>query len=54
LGLEGLTSSSLKMTKAHFTLRVKAKVECKLNFPIGEITKINPKAFTLEIKVDFF
>ncbi len=34
--------------KAHFTLGIKAKVEFKSNIPIGEITTINPKGFTLK------
>jgi hypothetical protein len=54
LGPEGLTNSSLEMTKAHFTLQVKAKVERKLNIPMDAIIEINPKGFTLEIEVDFF
>jgi hypothetical protein len=36
--------------KAHFTLRVKAKVELELNIPIGAITEISPKGFTLGVK----
>jgi hypothetical protein len=42
------------MTKPHFILQVKAKVERKLNIPIGAIIEINPKGFTLEIEVDCF
>jgi hypothetical protein len=33
--------------KAHFTLGIKAKVEFKSNIPIGAITTISPKGFTL-------
>jgi hypothetical protein len=36
----------LKTFKAYFTLGVKAKVELKLNNPIGAITKISPRGFT--------
>jgi hypothetical protein len=34
--------------KAHFTLRVEAKVELKSSIPIGTIVEINLKDFTLE------
>jgi hypothetical protein len=38
------------MKNAHFTLRVKAKVELKLSNPIGAIIEIIPKGFTLGVK----
>jgi hypothetical protein len=38
------------MNKAHFTLSVKAKVGFKSSIPIGAITKISPKGFTLGVK----
>ncbi len=34
----------------HFILGVKAKVELKLSIPIGAITEIIPKGFTLGVK----
>jgi hypothetical protein len=34
-------------TQAHFRLGVKAKVELKSFIPIGAITEISPKGFTL-------
>jgi hypothetical protein len=37
-------------TKAHFTLRVKAKVELKLIIPIGAINEISPNNFRLGVK----
>jgi hypothetical protein len=37
-------------TQAHFTLGVKGKVELELNIPIGAITEISPKGFTLGVK----
>jgi len=39
-----------KMKNAHFTLRVKAKVELKSSIPIGVIIEIIPKGFTLGVK----
>ncbi len=42
------------MNKPHFTLGVKAKVGFKSSIPIGAITEISPKGFTLGVKADFF
>jgi hypothetical protein len=38
--------------KAHFTLGVKAMVELKSSIPIGAITEISPKCFTIGVKVE--
>jgi len=40
------------MNKAHFTLGVKAKVGFKSRIPIGAITEITPKGFTLGVKAE--
>jgi hypothetical protein len=37
---------------AHFTLGVKPMVELKSNIPIGPITEINLKGFTLGVKAE--
>jgi hypothetical protein len=42
------------MNKAHFTLGVKAKVGFKSSIPIGAITEISPKGFTLGVKAGNF
>jgi hypothetical protein len=39
-----------KTKNTHFILGVKAKVELKLSIPIGAITEIIPKGFTLGVK----
>ncbi len=39
--------------KAHFTLGAKANVQFKSNILIGAKVEINPKGFTLRIKVKF-
>jgi hypothetical protein len=38
--------------EAHFTLGVKANVQPKSNIPIGAKVEIDPKGYTLEIKVE--
>jgi hypothetical protein len=38
--------------KACFTLGVKAKVELKPSSPIGAITEISPKGFTLGVEAE--
>jgi hypothetical protein len=42
----------LRTFKAYFTLGVKAKVEFKSNNPMGAITEISPKGFTLGTKAE--
>jgi hypothetical protein len=38
--------------KARFTLGLQAKVELKPSIPIGAITQISPKGFTLGVKAE--
>jgi hypothetical protein len=38
--------------KTYFTLKVKAKVQLKLNIHVGAFIEISPKGFTLRIKVE--
>jgi hypothetical protein len=38
--------------KAHFTLRVKVKVKFKSSIPIGAITEIGVKGFTIRVKAE--
>jgi len=38
--------------KARITLGVKAKVELKSSIPIGVITEISPKGFTVGVKAE--
>jgi hypothetical protein len=47
-----LTSILQASSKARFTLGVKPNLELKSSIPIGAITEISPKGFTLVIKVE--
>jgi hypothetical protein len=42
----------IKIYKTYFTLRVKAKVQLKLNVHVGAFIEINAKGFTLKVKVE--
>jgi hypothetical protein len=42
----------LLSSQAHFTLGVRANVQPKSNIPICAKVEINPKGFTLRVKVD--
>jgi hypothetical protein len=42
----------IHMYKTYFTLKVKAKVQLKLNIRVGAFIEISPKGFTLRIKVE--
>jgi hypothetical protein len=44
--------SGLIKLRPSFTLGIEAKVELKSSIPIGAITEISPKSFTLGVKAD--